>query len=239
MNCRHGLLLLIFLHGAPAMAQVQTAQGSGDLRVQAIDYDAAQIVQLRGAPGYQLMVELSSDEQVKNVALGDSGAWQVNVNKEGNRLFLKPTRRAGSTNMTVVTSVRTYNFDLQARPAPEADMPYAVAFRYPSPSQTLDDLPYVDVSAAKRRLSKYRITGDQQLRPASVTDDGRHTYIEWPISAPIPAVYAVDQSGNEVLVNGMMRTDDVYVIDGAPLLLNFRIDRALARAERLRSSGRR
>ena len=39
-------------------------------------------------------------------------AWQVSVNKEGDRLFLKPAQPDVSTNMTVVTSVRVYNFDL-------------------------------------------------------------------------------------------------------------------------------
>jgi len=31
----------------------------------------------------------------------------------------------------------------------------------------------------------------------------------------------------------MMGTDDVYVVDGAPQLLTFRIDRAVARAVRI------
>jgi type IV secretion system protein VirB9 len=66
-----------------------------------------------------------------------------------------------------------------------------------------------------------------------VTDDGEHTFIAWPKGSPIPAIYTVDRSGNEVLVNGMMGTDDVYVVDGAPQLLTFRIDRALAYAERI------
>jgi type IV secretion system protein VirB9 len=226
------LLALLIAGASPGLAQVHPVFGDGDPRLQSVDFDAGQVVQLRGSPGYQLMVELSPDEQVRSVALGDTGAWQVSVNKDGNRLFLKPARAGTTTNMTVVTSVRTYNFDLFALAAPATDMPYAVQFHFPAPKAAAGDSEYVDVSAAARRFSKYRISGDPELRPASVSDDGKRTYIAWPKSAPIPAIYAVDRSGHEVLVNGVMGTDDVYVVDGAPQLLAFRIDRAVARAER-------
>jgi type IV secretion system protein VirB9 len=112
-------------------------------------------------------------------------------------------------------------------------MPYTVQFRYPAPTAFGPGNEYVDVSAAARRLSKYRMTGDRQLRPASVSDDGKHTYISWPKTAEIPAIYGIDRSGNEVLLNGMMGTDDVYVVDGVPLKLTFRIDGHIARAERI------
>src|SRR5258708_11909350 len=114
----------------PAFAQVQPLPGEGDPHLQRIDYNPGQIVQLRSAPGYQLMVELSPDEQVQSVALGDSGSWQVSVNKAGDRLFLKPAQANATTNMTVVTSVRTYAFDLNALAGPSLDMPYTVEFRY-------------------------------------------------------------------------------------------------------------
>jgi len=135
--------------------------------------------------------------------------------------------------MTVVTSVRVYHFDLFAQSDPSPDLPYEVQFRYPPPAVAQRDHEYVDVSAAARRVSHYRIEGDRSLRPASVTDDGQRTYISWPRGAPIPATYTVDRSGHEVLVNGMMGTNDVYVVDGAPQLLTFRIDRALAYATRV------
>lgn len=235
-------LIMSFALLAPsaAIAQVQPVPGSGDPHLQTVDYDAGQIVQLRGAPGYQLMVELSPDEEVQSVALGDSGAWQVNVSKSGDRLFLKPVQGDATTNMTVVTSVRVYNFDLVALPGSAPDMPYTVQFRYPPPPTVAAAADgYVDVSAASRRVSRYRVSGDRLLRPSSVTDDGQRTYISWPKGSPIPAIYALDRLGNEVLVNGMMGTDDVYVVDGAPQRLTFRIDRQVARAERLNPRKRR
>lgn len=227
------LLILVALGATPALGQIQPQPAGGDPHLQQVDYDAGQIVQLRGAPGYQMMVELSPDEQIQNVALGDSSAWQVSINKSGDRLFLKPTQSEGSTNMTVVTSVRVYNFDLAALSGPSLDMPYTVRFRYPAPVSAADDGEYVNVAAISLRLSRYRVTGDRLLWPTSVGDDGQHTYIIWPKSTPIPAVYASDERGNDVLVNGMMGTGDIYVIDGAPHRLIFRIDGSVAHATRI------
>ena len=232
MTVRLGGLLGLIV-AAPILAQVQPQATGGDPHLQQVDYDAGEIVQLRGAPGYQLMVELSPDEQVQNVAVGDAGAWQVSVNKEADRLFIKPIQPGVATNMTIVTSVRIYSFDLMSMDGPTADMPYTVQFRYPPPKPALADGQYVDVSAVTRRLSRYKVTGDRLLWPSSVTNDGQHTYISWPRTAPIPAVYALDALGNESLVNGMMGPDDVYVIDGAPQELTFRIDRSVAHAVRI------
>lgn len=230
---------LALLAAAPTIAQVQPLPSGGDPHLQQIDYDAGQIVRLSGSPGYQLMVELSPDEQVQNVAVGDSAAWQVSVNKEGDRLFLKPVQPGIATNLTVVTTVRIYNFDLTSVDFASPDMPYTVQFRYPPPKPRVADGEYVDVSAITRRLSRYRMSGDRLLWPSSVTNDGQHTYISWPRTAPIPAVYASDALGNDVLVNGMMGPDDIYVLDGAPQELTFRIDRAVAHAVRTTSKRKR
>ena len=232
---RSAAILLGLLLAAPLSAQIRPHPSDGDPRLQVVDYAEGQVVQLTGSPGYQLMLELSPDEQVQSVALGDSAAWQVSLAKDGNRLFLKPTQATGNTNMTVVTSVRVYAFDLMAAAGPAFGTPYTVQFHYPLPRAEGPDGRYVDVAAVSKRLSRYKISGDRILRPVSVSDDGQHTFISWPRGAPIPAVYTSDRSGNEVLVNGMMGTDDVYVIDGAPLRLTFRIDDNVARAERVYS----
>jgi type IV secretion system protein VirB9 len=225
--------LLILALAAPVIAQVQPRTIGGDPHLQAVDFDSERIVQLRGAPGYQMMVELSPDEQIQSVALGDSSSWQVSVNKEGDRLFVKPTQSDVSTNMTVVTSVRVYNFDLASLSGPSSDMPYTVQFRYPATKPRGDTSQYVDVASVTRRISRYKISGDRLLRPSEVTNDGQHTFINWPRTVAIPAVYALDAHGKDMLVNGMMGTDDVYVIDGVPDRLTFRIDDSVAYAARI------
>jgi type IV secretion system protein VirB9 len=213
---------------APASAQVKPQPGAGDPRIQGIDYAPEQVVTLQGTPGYELTVELSPDEQVENVALGDSGAWQVTANRRGDHLFIKALQSGVSTNMTVVTSVRLYNFELVPLSGPTGDMPYTIRFRYPG---TADSNAGDEDAASASGKGRYVLSGDKDLRPSAISDDGRHTYIQWPRDRALPAVYAIGGDGQEALVNGMMR-DDIFVIDSVSEKLVFRIDDHVARAER-------
>jgi len=230
---RGALALLQLLSAAPLAAEIHPYPAGADPHLQTVDYVDGEVIELSGAPGYQLMVELSPDEQIRNVAIGDTGSWQVSANKDGNRLFVKPTQAGSATNMTVVTTVRTYAFDLRSADSPSIGTPYTVQFRYPAPKLAATQGEYVNVSALKRQLSRYRLSGDRELRPLAISDDGEHTYISWPTTVPIPAIYSLDRGGNEMLVNGMMGSNDVYVVDGAPQELIFRIDHHVARAEQI------
>jgi type IV secretion system protein VirB9 len=212
------------LASAPLAAQVRPQAGTGDPRFQSVVYAPDQVVLLEGAPGYQITLELSPDERAETIALGDSSAWQVTPNRRGDLLFVKATSGA-STNMTVITNVRTYNFDLSA--GSPSTMAYTVRFTYPPPAPpTEEDL--ADAAAEGR----YRLGGDKALRPSEISDDGIHTYIRWPRDRALPAVYAVTDGGQEMLVNGMMREDDLFVIDSISRKLVFRINGDIATATR-------
>lgn len=224
---RRAFLLALALCGAmPAAAQVRPTPGAGDPRIQTVDYDANQVIQISAAPGYQVTLHFGADEVIENVAVGDSTAWQVSANRSGGHLYVKPLQGV-ATNMTVVTNVRIYAFDLVPLPGPTPDMAYTVRFNYPSAGTAQQT-----ASAELIVEGRYRLSGEQSLRPSRISDDGQHTYIEFPREAAIPAVYAVDERGNESLVNGMMR-DDLYVIDAVVPRLIFRIDQHVARATRL------
>jgi len=220
-------LAALALASAPAAAQVrpQAEQGS-DPRIQSVAYAADQVILLEGAPGYQITLELSPDERIETVAVGDSSAWQVTANKRGDLLFVKALVGGVSTNMTAITNVRTYNFDLA--PAGTTQMAYSVRFHYPPPAAAEEEL--ADAAAEGR----YRLGGDRALRPSEISDDGVHTYIRWPRDRALPAVYAVTDGGVEMLVNGMMREDDLFVVDSISKKLVFRIDDNVATATRQR-----
>ncbi len=222
------LLAAAFVAAAPLSAQVRPRPGAGDPRIQSIDYAPDQVYQLQGTPGYALTVELSPDEQVENVAVGDSNAWQVTSNHRGDHLFVK-SLQAVPSNMTVITNIRVYNFELM--PGSPSDVPYTVRFHYPSPTDAAAESA-VDAPSANGQ-GRYRVSGDRALRPSEISDDGRHTYIAWPRDRSLPAVYAVNEAGLETLVNGMMR-DDVFVIDSVSQKLVFRVDKRTARAERMK-----
>jgi type IV secretion system protein VirB9 len=222
------LAFLAALEAAPLAAQVQPQSGTGDPRVQTVPYNQDQVVLLQGAPGYQITVEFGSDEQIENVAVGDSASWQVTPNRRGDYLFVKPVRAGAGTNMTVVTSVRTYLFELAPLYDASPQMAYTVRFTYPGgqPDSVSDEAPSSAVAG------RYRLSGERALRPSRIDDDGRHTYIEWPRESALPAVYAIDSQGRETLVNGAMR-DDLFVVDSVAAALVFRIDDHVARAERV------
>jgi type IV secretion system protein VirB9 len=215
------------LASAPLAAQVRPqAEAGGDPRIQSVAYVEDQVVLLEGSPGYHITLELSPDERVETVAVGDSSAWQVTANKRGDLLFVKALAGGVSTNMTVITNVRTYNFDLS--PVSTTQMAYTVRFRYPPPQPAEEEL------ADPATEGRYRLGGDKALRPSEISDDGIHTYIRWPKDRALPAVYALTDGGQEMLVNGMMRADDLFVIDSVSRKLVFRIDGDVATATRQR-----
>jgi len=213
---------------APAAAQVRPQPGDGDRRLQTVDYAPDQVVTLEAAPGYQLTVELAPDEQIENVAVGDSAAWQVTANRRGDRLFIKPLQSGVTTNMTVITNARVYAMDLVPLSGPSPEMAYTVRYRYPEAGEDAA----ADDGAEMALAGRYRLSGARRLRPSRIGDDGRQTFIEWPADRPLPAVYGIGADGQETLVNGMMR-DEVFVIDSVVQRLVFRIDRDVAHARRV------
>jgi type IV secretion system protein VirB9 len=227
LRIRH-LAVAAALLAAPLVAQQPPQPGSVDPRLQTIAYEPNRVFQIQAAPGYQVTVEFGSDEQIENVAIGDSGAWQVTPNRRGDYLFIKLVQGGVATNMTVVTSARTYFFELSPIYAPTPEMAYNLRFTYPSGQA--DSV--ADEAPTSEDAGRYRLSGARSLRPSKISDDGRHTYIEWPRDRTLPAVYAIDAQGRESLVNGAMR-DDLFVIDSVVSKLVFRIDAEVAGAERV------
>ncbi len=179
------------------------------------------------ATGYQLTVEFAPDERIENVAVGDSGAWQVTPNKRGDRLFIKAVGQGVTTNLTVVTDARTYAIELSPLFGPLPTMAYTVRFRYATPAAVT-----VVANDAALGPGRYKLSGDKALRPSAIDDDGVHTYVAWGPDQTLPAIFAIDDKGNETLVNGMTR-DGRFVIDAVANKLVFRIDRQTAAAVRV------
>ena len=226
---RLGVILLLCAATAPALAEVRPTPGSGDPRIQTILYDPDQVIQLQVAPGYQLTLEFGPDERIENVAVGDSGAWQVTPNKRGDHLFIKAAQNGVTTNMTVVTEARTYSFSLTPAYGSTPDLPFTVRVRFPPPAVATVE----PGNGTVPEIGRYKFSGARTLRPSAIDDDGIHTYLEWPSGATMPAVFAIGSDGRETLVNGMMR-EHRYVIDSISNRLVFRLDARTAYATRIR-----
>lgn len=213
---------LLLVVSSLAGAQVRPTPGAGDPRLQTVNYKNDQIVTIEVQPGYQVLIELAPDEQIQNIALGDSGSWQATASRQGNRIYVKAVQAGADTNMTVMTNARFYGFDLTSSGggAPAA---YKVSFRYPDEQSGGDDVPPV--------VGRYHLHGDKALLPERIFDDGRKTYIEWPAAASLPAIFAISDLGRESVANGAMR-GTTYVIDDISSHYIFRIDQRSVRADR-------
>ena len=151
----------------PPQAYVQ--QSSGDRRIQLLTYNPDQIVTLAVSPGFASVVELSADERVESVVVGNSAAWQVTANRRGDRIIVKPLGNAGPSNLIVLTGSRRYVFVLD----PFGETSFIMRFRYPQAIQA------AAVTAAGAVPLGYRFRGNKGLFPLAMSDDGRRTTIRW------------------------------------------------------------
>ncbi|MBW8812453.1 MAG: TrbG/VirB9 family P-type conjugative transfer protein [Caulobacterales bacterium] len=188
------------LLAAPASAVVPRP-GPGDPRIHVVEYDPAEVVELHGVLGYQLSVEFDPAERIENVAIGDSLGWQVTPNRRANLLFLKPMSKRPDTNMTVVTNLRRYNFQLSVLGKPRGRAtPFSVRFLYAEPAMAVVAPPPPPPPPVERNAA-YSYQGSAHTVPAKVFDDGQDTYFAFRADEDMPAIYAVDPDGGEAVVN--------------------------------------
>jgi type IV secretion system protein VirB9 len=209
--------MLGLLLGSAAAAEVTPSPGPADPRIQSVIYDPQQVVRLRTAPGYALTIEFSPDERIETVAIGTSAQWQVTANKRADLLFVKQEQGAVDTNLTVVTDARRYVFALVPGYGPDQSLPYALRFTYPGTSSAPDVM-------IERTPGSFRFSGSKALRPIEMADDGQSTWISWSSDLALPAIYSVDASGRESIVNGAMR-DGRFVVDAVAPRFVFRSGR--------------
>ena len=239
MNRPGALALVIALLAVPLAAPLQAS----DSRLVKQAYSANQVYRLEGRTKVQATIRFAPDETIENVAIGDSSAWQVTPNKGADLLFVKPLQPHAATNMTVVTTKRTYLFDLVA--SSRGTPVYVMSFSYPdmpvkpatpaqqladraSPAETAaahDDLAVLDPAKLNFAWSR---SGDKALLPKTVFDNGASTFLSWPSDQPVPAILVTDAKGVEGPVNFTVRGNTI-VVDGVPkqIVLRSGKDRAL------------
>jgi type IV secretion system protein VirB9 len=211
------LLAVLFL-ATPALAQQ---------RITTMDYSADRIYPVAGHRGIQTMIEFGGDERIENIALGDSAAWQITPNKRANLVFLKPLMAKARTNMTVVTDKRRYLFDLY-NGGPHGRPVYVLRFIYPEAFKALPDPVAVAPPPPPPTLNEHwQVTGDVQLTPARIYDDGVSTFIAWNTSTELPAVLTIGTDGSEGPVNYTVKGDYI-VVDGIAARYVLRIGKARA-----------
>ena len=189
--------------------------GPGDPRIRIVHYDPNEVVELQAPLGYSMTIEFGPGERIENVSIGDGLAWQITPNHKANLLFLKPLDAGSATDMTVITNLRRYVFDLHAhRPGRHGDrsLIFRLRFEYPEPFVVVvEPKPIPPPQPPQDVNHAYRIVGKAKIIPSRLFDDGRSTYFAFAATAEYPAIFAIDPDGKEAVVNTAIRQGYVVV----------------------------
>lgn len=223
----------------PSYSASTPVGSSSDNRVKTVVYNENDVVSLRGHYGYQTTVSFATYERIQNISIGDSIAWQVVPNKAGNIMFLKPVEDNATTNMTVITDRRIYNFELTSGSAyspRDPNLTYMMKFLYPnddvlsfnyedsdgaswnqrapqgpfSASTKIDSVGLRAQGTPRDLNFDYSFKGEEDLAPSIVFDNGEFTYFKFRDMSDLPAVFEVDRERNESVVN--YHLEDGYMI---------------------------
>ena len=106
-----------------------------DSRIKTIVYNPNEVIELTFHYGFQSFIEFEEDEEIEVISLGESFPWKITP--VGKRMFIRPLQINTNTNMTVITSKRTYMFQLSAdsyEGKGDEELIYSVRFFYPDTS---------------------------------------------------------------------------------------------------------
>jgi type IV secretion system protein VirB9 len=206
---------IVLLSGIWAAAAAETLPSPGllDARIREAPYSADQVYRLTGFVGYQTDLVFETGETFVGLGAGDIEG--ISFVSQDNHLFLKPKAAKVGTNLTVLTSKRTYQIDYAANPArPDAseEVIYVLRFTYPSTGKTPEeaaDRALIDTHRPKN--IDYWFCGDPSLKPAAASDDGVHTRLTFAAKAEQPAIFVLNDDGSESLLNFSMDEGDVIL----------------------------
>jgi type IV secretion system protein VirB9 len=230
LPCLVALMLATTAHSAQVPDPSQ-----GDPRIRYVNYDPNDVVVLYSRVGLSLLIQFEADEQLVDMVGGDVDAWGAASTKARNGIFLKPAAVAPDTNIHVITTRRTYNFEVKL--APRGKSAYlTVRFRYPAALRAADaatkesDLIRTLLDAAAPTANRhYMVQGSSELAPIEAWDDGRTTFLRFRARSSIPAIYGArgDDDSLEQLESQPMK-DDVVQVQGVRRKLVLRIGRQVA-----------
>src|ERR1700749_1002917 len=102
------LLIASLLHASPTLAETVPTRGVADARIRTAAYDANQVYRIQGYVGYEIDLQFEQGETFVGIGAGDIDA--LSFVSQDNHLFIKPKASHVSTNLTVLTTRRPYQF---------------------------------------------------------------------------------------------------------------------------------
>ena len=179
-----------------------------DARVRNVPYDPANVVVINGFFGFQTYILFSEGEEITDIAAGDTEGWNIGVTVKKNGFFIKPRQDSPQTNITVLTNVRHYNFDMRMGGRNKF---YMVRFTYPQEearkNQEAIENAMMNALLDKRDSGRplnydYWYDGSELLKPVSCWDNGTFTFFKFAPGRDFPAIYVVNTDDeSEAIVN--------------------------------------
>ncbi len=129
------MIILLSNIATPFYAKNLLAQNipvTTDSRIKTLVYNRNEVYQLKFHYGYQSFIEFGEDESIEMISIGESFAWRLTP--ADRRLFIRPLEVAAHTNMTIITNIRTYQFDIRSgeyNGKADEELVYVVRFFYP------------------------------------------------------------------------------------------------------------
>jgi len=205
-------LLLANGDAAPAKGSEQV-----DARIRLLIYAADEVYRLKGYVGYQIDLEFENGESFVGLGTGDLDS--LTFASQDNHLFLKPRAGGADTNLTVLTTRRTYHFDYstsERRPDPAfGDVIYVLRFIYPQQNggRAATAVEHELATAPEARIHNlsYDYRGSPQLKPVSAWDDGIQTRLRFDPHEELPAIFVRNDDGSESLLNFTVGVGDLIV----------------------------
>lgn len=214
---RSASAILALFCASVALAETVPLRGSADSRIRTAVYDGNEVYRIHGFVGYEIDIQFEPGEYFVGIGTGDIEG--VSFVSQDNHLFIKPKARRVSTNLTVVTTRRPYQFAYTASaPNPhdaDGDMIFAVRFSYP-PSHTEVAADGIDrmlqqSAAARTRNFDYGYCGSPSVKPVAAFDDGIQTRLRFAAKAEQPGIFVLNDDGSESLLNFSMDGDEVVI----------------------------
>ena len=209
--------LLALCCASVAPAETVPLRGIADSRIRTAVYDGNEVYRIHGFVGYEIDIQFEPGEYFVGIGTGDIEG--VSFVSQDNHLFIKPKAKRVSTNLTVVTTRRPYQFAYTASalspPDRDGDMIFAVRFSYP-PSHgdvVADEVNRMlqQSTAARTRNFEYGYCGSAAVKPIAASDDGIHTRLRFAARAEQPGIFVLNDDGSESLLNFSMDGDDVVI----------------------------
>lgn len=184
-------------------------------------YAPGALYEVYAAPGYLSTILLEPGEAIVTVAAGDTARWMVEETTSGDQdeprpmLLIKPTRAGIRTNIVLATDRRTYLIEAIAVQGSAYSAQTAWTYPHDRARASASDIAGVALEELDFRYRIETVRGRApHWRPVRVFDDGRRTYVEFPLdisTTEAPPLFLRD--GADVALVNYRVAGNRYVID--------------------------